>query len=71
MKQFFIFIDFGYEHIQLEFEGSLKEAMHKVYQEAKSRKQNPSDVRISPKPIVVGHEPDNDGWQTISPIERL
>ena len=71
MTKYFVFIDFGNEHVQLEHEGSLKEAMQVAWREAHDRKRTPLDIRISPKKIIVGYQPDDDGWQTISPVERL
>ena len=71
MTKYFVFIDFGNEHVQLEHEGSLKEAMQSAWREAHDRKKTPLDIRISPKQFNIAYQPDNDGWQTISPIERL
>jgi len=71
MTKYFIFIDFGNEHVQLEHEGSLKEAMQSAWHETYDRKKTPLDIRISPKEIMIAYQPDDDGWQTISPIERL
>tara|TARA_R110001592_G_scaffold67354_4_gene206550 strand:- start:1190 stop:1411 length:222 start_codon:yes stop_codon:yes gene_type:complete len=66
----FIFIDFQSEQVQFEHIGNLKSALKAAWDEAFSRKKTPADIRISLNKPRINHTPD-DGWQTVSPIERV
>lgn len=65
-----IFLDFGTDHVQFTHEGSLKSALKAAWDEAFSRKKTPADIRISLTEPRINHTPD-DGWQTVSPVERV
>lgn len=69
MASYQISITFKTDTVQLYFEGSLKDGMKEAWAVCSKRKSEPVSITMQKAGATLAHE--RDGWQTVSPIERI
>tara|TARA_R110002096_G_scaffold13728_1_gene48377 strand:- start:805 stop:1017 length:213 start_codon:yes stop_codon:yes gene_type:complete len=69
MANYLITVSFETDNVQIHFDGSLKDGLKQAWSLCAERKCEPVAITFQKAGEVIPHE--QDGWQTISPIERM